>query len=282
MSNSAVITGDPCLEQGSTGIYLHWNGGTDEIWPLCAYARIKGISGPYLGHGEGFTDLCQIIGNWIGRPRAMRIGDVAAMDTNNTDHGCYIIDRDLNIRARLFTGDKICEDGWENMVLDIDSKQPEQLQIGEYFRATPTPIEKLDMGDRVCSLFDGTVFHGTVIATLDQKRIPPEKMTPRLQELYRKAKYLPVILWHTKRLCDDITRQPWRAIPPEDVLRLVSADHPLDPVEGVRQALSEAIAERGDRRNEAFEQQLECAAEMYGDKIKIFPPLTEAPGGVTP
>jgi len=132
MGNRAVITDyentDP-ESSDKTGIYLHWNGGRDSVEAFLTYCKMQGFRTPETDN-YGWARFAQIVGNYFGGGTSLGIGATKFLDCNNYDNGVYLI-KDWKIVDRKFHDyPEQSEYGLREMLLDIDSSQPVQYQLG--------------------------------------------------------------------------------------------------------------------------------------------------------
>lgn len=131
MGNRAVITTNK--ELNDTGIYLHWNGGRDSVEAFLAYCDLKHYRKPEQD-SYGYAMLINVITNFFGDGLSCDVGNCQHLDCDNGDNGVYII-KDWRIVGRLYSygeeyeyGEQF-EDDFMIMLNEIDSKQPEHMQL---------------------------------------------------------------------------------------------------------------------------------------------------------
>ena len=140
MGNRAVIR----TEAYTLGIYLHWNGGRDSVEAFLKYCEMKGYRPPDQDH-YGWAYLCGVITNFFGDGMNVGIDKIDHMDTDNGDNGTYIIKGWLIIGREHLRGDEQQEHELEEMLLEIDSRQPLRMQLGkdriaEYLSQNTEPL----------------------------------------------------------------------------------------------------------------------------------------------
>lgn len=129
MGNRAVIT-TYNHKDNTPSLYLHWNGGRDSVEAFLMYAKLKGHR-PMESDSYGIARLAQIIGNFFGGTNSLGIDNYSNCDTNNFDNGVYLV-KDWEIVDReFFSGVEQREHDLGGMLLGIDEKQPEHLQLGK-------------------------------------------------------------------------------------------------------------------------------------------------------
>lgn len=141
MGNRAVITN----EEMKVGVYVHWNGGRDSVEAFLTYCKMRGFrSGDY-----GFARLCQVIGNYFGGALSVGIDAYDNLDTDNWGNGVYVV-RNWEIVDRLYMRheEQYVYD-LNDMLKEIDEKQPEDERLGEYLDAVEIPTSEVKIGDTV-------------------------------------------------------------------------------------------------------------------------------------
>jgi len=128
MGNRAVITTKKDLSD--IGIYLHWNGGRDSVEAFLKYCELLGHRSPDTDN-YGWARLAQVIANYFGGTTSIGIDIAKKLDCDNGDNGVYII-QDWQIVDRLFAPKREQKE-YEmlSMLLEIDSKQPTEEQLGK-------------------------------------------------------------------------------------------------------------------------------------------------------
>jgi hypothetical protein len=93
--------------------------------------------------------LCQVIGNFFGGGLSIGIGPCCELDCDNFDNGTYII-KDWEIVDRKYEPDYDTDDyDLYEMLKEIDKRQPEREQLGEFLDAEEIFIEDVKVGDVV-------------------------------------------------------------------------------------------------------------------------------------
>lgn len=134
MGNRAVITTSDAINEASNssniGVYLHWNGGRDSVEAFLTYCMLQGFREPEEDC-YGWARLCQVIGNFFGGTLSLGIEKCCDLDCENWDNGVYII-KDWEIVGReYFEGEEQQHHDLLEMLLEIDKRQPEHMQLGE-------------------------------------------------------------------------------------------------------------------------------------------------------
>ena len=144
MGNRAVIT----TESKKIGIYLHWNGGKDSVEAFLKYCELQGFTSPEKDF-YGWARLSQIICNFFGGSLSIGIDEYYKLDTDNYDNGVYIIKDWKIIDREYFKGSEQSEYILDFMLMAIDKKQPEHMQLGEFLDAEEVKREDLKIDDVV-------------------------------------------------------------------------------------------------------------------------------------
>ena len=140
MGNRAVITD----RDKRVGVYLHWNGGRHSVEAFLKYCKLRGFrTGDY-----GWARLCQVIGNFFGGGLSVGIDTLDHLDCDNGDNGMYIMD---GWELVGHEHDEPCNDDYDvdELVMAIDSCQPQSEQLGHYLKAVEVPVSELRVGDVV-------------------------------------------------------------------------------------------------------------------------------------
>lgn len=108
------------------GIYVHWNGGRSSVEAFVTYAKLKGVRSPAYDPPYFLSRLCQIIANFFGGTTSIGITPTIY---DPWDNGVYYIKDDFTILDR--EDDYRGEHDLQEFLLAIDSKQPEDEQLGK-------------------------------------------------------------------------------------------------------------------------------------------------------
>lgn len=150
MGNRAIVK----PKNKNVGVYLHWNGGIDSVTAFLEYCKLKGYRdfGGDFSDGYGIARFCQVVGNFFGGGLSVGI-ETDVKETEEyaewMDNGIYVIDG-WNICKRI--GYESGREGYElkEMLLEIDSRQPESDQLGEdYILADVVDASEVSIGDKV-------------------------------------------------------------------------------------------------------------------------------------
>ena len=161
MGNRAVISTSTSPE--AIGIYLHWNGGRDSVEAFLKYCELKRY------RPDDLARLAQVIGNYFGGTCSIEIDKNHNLDCDNWDNGMYII-KDWKIVDRKYMhGAEQTGYDLDEMILDIDAKQPEQEQIATYLKGEPLPHECFGVGDKAVWIRDGHVHEGQVVGIGEER-----------------------------------------------------------------------------------------------------------------
>lgn len=145
MGNRAIVK----PKNKDIGVYLHWNGGVDSVTAFLKYCELKefrSFDDPY-----GMARFCQVVGNFFGG--GLSIG----IETNieNTEEDAMYLDNGIYIVEGWDIIDHIGEykypEGYDldDMLKEIDIKQPKNEQLGEFLDAIETDISDIKVGDLV-------------------------------------------------------------------------------------------------------------------------------------
>lgn len=149
MGNRAVITTRNNFRSNGIGVYLHWNGGRDSVEAFLKYMKLRRFRAPDSDN-YGWARLCQVIGNYLGGTLSIGIDRVDYLDMDNWDNGTYIIEGWDIVGREFFDGEEQnCYDINE-MLIEIDEKQPSNDQLGKGFlSAKEVETSKIKLGDKV-------------------------------------------------------------------------------------------------------------------------------------
>lgn len=149
MGNRAVITTRENFRSNGVGVYLHWNGGRDSVEAFLKYMKLRRFRAPDSDN-YGWARLCQVIGNYLGGTLSIGIDRVDYLDMDNWDNGTYIIEGWDIVGREFFDGEEQnCYDINE-MLIEIDEKQPSNDQLGKGFlSAKEVETSKIKLGDKV-------------------------------------------------------------------------------------------------------------------------------------
>ena len=145
MGNRAIVK----PEGRNVGVYLHWNGGIDSVTAFLKYCELKGyrsFEDPY-----GLARFCQVVGNFFGG--GLSIGIEVDVDETDEyaewiDNGIYVV-KGWKIVRRI--GGYQSREGYElnEMLHEIDIKQPLTERLGDFLDAEETDISDIKVGDIV-------------------------------------------------------------------------------------------------------------------------------------
>ena len=132
MGNRAVITTKENYYNAGVGVYVHWNGGIDDVSTFLDYAEVIGVRAPSIDC-YGWARLCQIIGNFFGGALSVGIDTIDNLDTKG-DNGVYIIEGWKIVKQIMCDGTvvpipdvRLDMDGRMDAVRDLDSLQPKRF-----------------------------------------------------------------------------------------------------------------------------------------------------------
>ena len=104
MGNRAVITikEDNVPKEQWNSLYLHWNGGRDQVEAFLHVAKLYGIR--CSDSTYGIARLAQLIGNTIGRTLSLGVGSYGSLDVDNYDNGTYVVQQWEIVEREYFEG----------------------------------------------------------------------------------------------------------------------------------------------------------------------------------
>lgn len=133
MGNRAVITWTKAKEPVQShdlGIYLHLNGGIENVSAFLKYCELKGYRTPD-NDCYGYARICQVIGNFFGGSTSVGIDECRYLDCDNGENGTYICEG-WDIVKRLYPYNlSKCDQLKEEMLLEINSSMPKKEQLPE-------------------------------------------------------------------------------------------------------------------------------------------------------
>ena len=132
MGNRTVITTENNFNNNGVGIYLHWNGGRDSVEAFLKYMELQEHRAPDEDN-YGWARMCQVIGNYFGGTTSIGIDTVNCLDMDNWDNGVYIIKGWEIVDRKFFNGREQDSYDLTDMLLEIDSRQPEKERLGVNF-----------------------------------------------------------------------------------------------------------------------------------------------------
>ena len=164
MGNRAIIKG----KGTNLGLYVHWNGGYDSVYPMLEYCKLKGYRSPE-SNSYGLARLCQVYANFFGG--GLSVG-LETMQHNMTadyvaqqglDNGVYEIENWQIAKHWGWSGEEVLfhehvsEEDLKKFLLVIDSRMPEEERLGkDFIMADIIPVENVKIGDEVfIEVYDG-------------------------------------------------------------------------------------------------------------------------------
>lgn len=119
MGNRAVITirDDYAPKEKWNSLYLHWNGGRDQVEAFLHVAKLYGIR--CSDSSYGIARLAQLIGNTIGGTLSLGVGSYGRLDVDNYDNGTYIIDKWEIVEREYFEGKEQSNYDFDKLVKQI-------------------------------------------------------------------------------------------------------------------------------------------------------------------
>lgn len=165
MGNRAVIT----TQSKKIGLYLHWNGGRDSIEAFLKYCELQQFTSPEKDF-YGWARLSQVISNFFGGSLSIGIDEYYKLDTNNYDNGVYIIKNWKIIGREYFEGLEQYEYKLDLMLIAIDKKQPQHMQLGEFLDAEEVKVENLKIDD-IVFIYDRDKYEKFRVEDFGQDRV---------------------------------------------------------------------------------------------------------------
>lgn len=139
MGNRAVIVWtdkDGHYDNGSTGVYLHWNGGRDSIEAFLAYCEMKGYENP-SEKPIGIKRFAKVVSGFFGSsPTTIEIAPISELDTDNYDNGMYVCSGWDIVGRKYLRGEEQLRYGFRDMLDTINSGQTD-------------PLDKEDLDSRI-------------------------------------------------------------------------------------------------------------------------------------
>lgn len=145
MGNRAIVK----PEGQNIGVYLHWNGGIDSVTAFLKYCELKDFRG--FDDSYGIARFCQVVGNFFGGGLSIGI-ETDIYETREAaewiDNGIYVV-KGWEIVRHLY-GEEYHE-GYDldEMLKEIDIKQPLTERLGDFLDGVDTPVEDIKVGDIV-------------------------------------------------------------------------------------------------------------------------------------
>ena len=155
MGNRAILK----TRRGNRGVYLHCNGGRDSIEAFLKYCELKGFRN--FEDDYGMARFCQVAGNFFGGTLCIGITDSIK---SPGDNGVYIIKGWEIVGREDFKGSEQMEYDLKEMLLEIDKRQPESQQLGDFLTAEEVLTVEVKVGDMVYMQdLDGTYKKSEVV-----------------------------------------------------------------------------------------------------------------------
>lgn len=146
MGNRAVVTTKSAtgFNEDAIGVYLHWNGGRDSITAFLKYCELQGFTSPDDKYSTyGWSQFAQIVSNYFGGKTSLRIDKCKNLDCDNYDNGVYFIENWQIVGREFMHHEEQDEYPLKEMLLDIDEKQPEAMQIREKILMNYDDLQKV-------------------------------------------------------------------------------------------------------------------------------------------
>ena len=119
MGNRAVITikEDNVPKEQWNSLYLHWNGGRDQVEAFLHVAKLYGIR--CSDSTYGIARLAQLIGNTIGGTLSLGVGSYGSLDVDNYDNGTYVVQQLEIVEREYFEGKEQYHATFDGLVRQI-------------------------------------------------------------------------------------------------------------------------------------------------------------------
>jgi hypothetical protein len=145
MGNRAIVK----PEGKNIGVYLHWNGGIDSVTAFLKYCELRRFRD--FDDSYGLARFCQVVGNFFGGSLSIGIYDNVGetqRDAKYMDNGIYVVKGWKIVRH---VGRSERREGYDldDILKEIDSKQPSNEQLGEFLDGVETDISEIEVGDMV-------------------------------------------------------------------------------------------------------------------------------------
>lgn len=152
MGNRAMIKGKGM----KTGLYVHWNGGYESVYPITQYCKLKGYRSP-ANDSYGLARLAQVYGNFFGG--CYSVGIESNLPTVMTDeiggeyedNGVYEIDSNwdlIHYNGKYNVDPVISHEDLIDFMIYVNNQMPEHDRLEDaYIRAEVVPVDSLNIGD---------------------------------------------------------------------------------------------------------------------------------------
>lgn len=145
MGNRAIVK----PEGKDIGVYLHWNGGIDSVTAFLKYCELKGYRD--FDDSYGMARFCQVVGNFFGGGLSVGI-DTGVRETKEyaewIDNGIYVV-KGWKIVRHLYGFEGHEGYDLDDMLREIDVKQPLTERLGDFLDGVETDISDIKIGDTV-------------------------------------------------------------------------------------------------------------------------------------
>lgn len=143
MSNSAIVK----PANSKIGVYLHWNGGVDSVTAFLEYCKLKGYRNLSVDASYGLARFTQVVANYFGGDSSIGLQYVADdNDGRYLDNGIYVVEG-WDVVKRI--GSTCGREGYDlkEFLKDIDEKQPQGEQLGDFLDAKKVNRADVKIGD---------------------------------------------------------------------------------------------------------------------------------------
>ena len=145
MGNRAIVK----PEGQDIGVYLHWNGGIDSVTAFLKYCELRDFRS--FEDSYGLARFTQVVTNFFGGGLSVGI-ETGVKETKEyaewIDNGIYVV-KGWEIVRRIggFEG----REGYDldEMLKEIDVRQPLTERLGEFLDGVETPVSEIEVGNIV-------------------------------------------------------------------------------------------------------------------------------------
>lgn len=145
MGNRAIVK----PEGQDIGVYLHWNGGIDSVTAFLKYCELRGFRD--FDDSYGMARFTQIVSNFFGGGLSVGI-ETGVKETKEyaewIDNGIYVV-KGWEIVRRVGGFDEREGYDLDDMLKEIDVRQPLTERLGEFLDGVETDISEIEVGNIV-------------------------------------------------------------------------------------------------------------------------------------
>lgn len=145
MGNRAIVK----PEGQDIGVYLHWNGGIDSVTAFLKYCDLRGFRD--FDDSYGLARFTQVVSNFFGGGLSVGI-ETGVKETKEyaewIDNGIYVV-KGWEIVRRVGGFDDREGYDLDDMLKEIDVRQPLTERLGEFLDGVETDISEIEVGNIV-------------------------------------------------------------------------------------------------------------------------------------